>query len=95
MQKVAGISSGQNNKSCGIFHHESNKIGFTFLWFFCDFLRNLQESADSLYYFSCTFAGRPSERNFVLQCGPGRGWPARGGQIPASRHRAWTGKGKG
>jgi hypothetical protein len=29
----------------------------------------------------------------VLQCGPERGWPARGGQIPASRRRAWPGNG--
>jgi hypothetical protein len=47
------------------------------------------------YYLSYPFAGRPSERNFVLQCGPGRGWPARGGQIPASRRRAWPGTGWG
>jgi hypothetical protein len=26
---------------------------------------------------------------------PGRGWPARVGQIPASRRRAWPGKGTG
>jgi hypothetical protein len=30
MQKLSGISSGQNNKSCSIIHHESNKIGFAF-----------------------------------------------------------------
>jgi hypothetical protein len=30
MQKLTGISSGQNNKSFGIFHHESKKIGFAF-----------------------------------------------------------------
>jgi hypothetical protein len=29
MQKLGGISSGQNNKSCGIFHHESNKISIS------------------------------------------------------------------
>jgi hypothetical protein len=83
MQKLSGISSGKNNRSCGIFHHKSNKIGFTF---FCDFLRNLQESANSLYYFSCTFAGRPSERS-LLQCSPwgaGSGGPA---AIPAGDRR--------
>jgi hypothetical protein len=26
MQKLSGISSGQSNKSCRIFHHESNKF---------------------------------------------------------------------
>jgi hypothetical protein len=28
MQKLSGTSSGKNNKSCGTFHRESNKIGF-------------------------------------------------------------------
>jgi hypothetical protein len=40
MQKLSGISSGQKNKSCRIFHHESNKIGFAFL-------RILQETGNS------------------------------------------------
>jgi hypothetical protein len=26
MQKLKGISSGQNNKSCSIIHHKSNKV---------------------------------------------------------------------
>jgi hypothetical protein len=30
MQKLAGISSSENNKTCVIFHHESNKIGLHF-----------------------------------------------------------------
>jgi hypothetical protein len=30
MQKLTGTSSDKNNKSCGIFHHKSNKIGFYF-----------------------------------------------------------------
>jgi hypothetical protein len=33
MQKLSGIISGKNNKSCGIIHHESNKIGFAFCCF--------------------------------------------------------------
>jgi hypothetical protein len=59
MRKLTVISLGQNNKSCRIIHHEANKIGFTFFWFFCDFLRNLQESANPKYYLSCDFADRP------------------------------------
>jgi hypothetical protein len=83
MQKLSGISSGKNNKSCGIFHHESNKIGIAFLWFSYDFLRNLQVSANHMYYLSFNFAVRPFRRNTLLQCGPwGRG--RRGSsQIPA------------
>jgi hypothetical protein len=37
MQKLTGISSGKNNKSCRIIHPESNKIGFAFFWFFMIF----------------------------------------------------------
>jgi hypothetical protein len=59
MQKLSATSSGKNNKSCGIFHHESNKIGFAFFWFFYYFLRNLQESAEALYYWSFRFLPRP------------------------------------
>jgi hypothetical protein len=59
MQKLTGISSGQNNKSCRIIHLESNQIGYAFFWFFFDYLRNLQESANPKYYLSCDFADRP------------------------------------
>jgi hypothetical protein len=47
-----------NNKSCGMFHHESNKIGFTFLCIFYDFLRNLQESAKMAILFENHFCSR-------------------------------------
>jgi hypothetical protein len=59
MQKQKGISSDQNNKSCSIIHNGSNKIGFTFFWIFCDFLRNLQGSAIQFNYLS-----------YLLQKGP-------------------------
>jgi hypothetical protein len=39
MQKLKGIRSGQNNKSCVIFHHESSKIGLAFFGFAYDFIR--------------------------------------------------------
>jgi hypothetical protein len=32
MQKLSRNNSGKNNKSCRIFHNESNKIEFAFLW---------------------------------------------------------------
>jgi hypothetical protein len=44
------------------------------------------------YYLSYPFAVRPSERSFVLQCGPGRGWPARVSKIPARFAGVWPGK---
>jgi hypothetical protein len=55
LQKLTGISSGQNNKSCGIFHHEPKKIGFAFFLFTYDFLRNLQETGKSLLLFELPF----------------------------------------
>jgi hypothetical protein len=90
MQKPKGISSGQNNKSCSIIHNESKKIGSTFFWIFCDFLRNLQESAKLLYYWSYLFAIKTLERNWALQCGPYRGRPARACQFRRGR-RPWPG----
>jgi hypothetical protein len=95
MRKLTGISSVKNNKSCSIIQNGSNKIGFAFFRFFYDFLRNLQESANSLYYFSCAFAGRPSERKVSLQCSPWGRWPARAGQIPAMCSRSPAEEGGG
>jgi hypothetical protein len=47
MQKLSETSSGKNNKSCSIFHNESNKIKFAFFWIFYDLLCNLQDSENS------------------------------------------------
>jgi hypothetical protein len=83
MQKQTGTSSGKNNKSCGVFHHEPNKIGFAFFPFSQIFYAIYKYQQKHFYYLSYPFAVRPSERNFSLQCsswGHGR----RGsGQIPA------------
>jgi hypothetical protein len=56
MQKLSGISSGKNNKSCRIFHSESNKVGCAFFLFCYYFIWILQESAKWLYYLRCGFA---------------------------------------
>jgi hypothetical protein len=95
MQKLSGISSGKNNKSCGIFHNESKKFGFAFFRFFCNFLCNLQEIAKALLLLELPIAGRPSKRNLSLQCGPWDGLPARGDQNPAAPVREMAGKGCG
>jgi hypothetical protein len=55
MQKLTGISSGKNNKSCRIFYHESSIICFAFFSFFYNFRRNLQESAKSQILLELTF----------------------------------------
>jgi hypothetical protein len=95
MQKLTVISSGQNNKSCGTFHHKSNKIGLTFFWFFCDFLSNLQESGNHFNYWSSPFAKRTLARFLCLQCSPWGRWPAWVGQFRRARRRSLPGKGRG
>jgi hypothetical protein len=75
MQTLPGTSSGKNNKTCRIFHHESNKIEFAFFWFLYDFLRNLQESTKHKYYLRwCLHRGPGKNRdlkNMPLLCGLG------------------------
>jgi hypothetical protein len=56
MQKLSGTSSGKNNKSCRIFHLQSNKIGFAFFQFYYDFIWILQDSTKQQYYLRITFA---------------------------------------
>jgi hypothetical protein len=87
MQKLAGISSGKNNKSCEIFHKEPKKIGFAFFYFSMIFYAIYKKQPKHLYYLSYPFAVRPSERTSVLQCGP---WGAASGgpvAIPAGDRR--------
>jgi hypothetical protein len=79
MQKLTGISSGQNKKSCRIIHHKSKKIGFTFFWFFCDFLRNVQETRKLTLLFQSHFCSRdPGKKCFFAM------WPL-GGRAAAVR----------
>jgi hypothetical protein len=95
MQKLKGISSGQNKKSSRIVHNISNKICFSFFRFFCDFLHNLQETGKWQHYWSYPFARRTLESFAVLQCSPWR--PGRGGPAKfrptAGRGRPSTGGG--
>jgi hypothetical protein len=90
MQKLKGISSGQNNKSCSINHHGSNKICFTFFLILCDFLHNLQDPANLCNYWSYLFANKALGRYGCLQCGPYDGRPARALQFRRGR-RPWPG----
>jgi hypothetical protein len=94
MHKIKGISLGQNNKSCGILHHESNKIGFTFFWFPCDFLRYLQESAKLQHYWSFFLHRDPWEywirRNVAPAMEGGGAGPNSGAPVTDS-----AGKGRG
>jgi hypothetical protein len=68
MQKLTGTSSGKNNKSCGIFHNESKKIGLLFVWFFYDFLRILKYPAKALILFKNHIARRSLETLDSYKC---------------------------
>jgi hypothetical protein len=70
MQKLSVTSSGKNNKSCGIFHHESKKISFAVFCFFYDFLGNLQYSAKHKNYLSYGFTVSPAGFPAVPQPSP-------------------------
>jgi hypothetical protein len=94
MQKLKRISSGQNNKSCSTNHHGSNKNGFTFFWIFCDFLCNLQFSANCSNYWSYLLAIRTLERVECLKFSPYGGRPARAEQFRRGRRGSWPGKGR-
>jgi hypothetical protein len=95
MQKLTEISWGKNNKSCRIFHHESNKIGFTFFWFFYDFLRNLQETAKPLLLFELPFRSEALGKNFCFAMWPlGRAAGA-AGAIPGELLAGLAGEGRG
>jgi hypothetical protein len=92
MQKLTGISSGQNNKSCGIFHHESNKISFAFLWCFYDFLQNLQETAKALLLLELPLCRKALGKISFLAMWPLVARPARlRPQSGEGRWRGWMG----
>jgi hypothetical protein len=55
-QKLSGTSSGKNNKSCGIFHHESKKLGLQFSDFSTIFYAIYKNQQKHFYYFRFAFA---------------------------------------
>jgi hypothetical protein len=95
MQKLTGISSGRNNKSFRIIHHESKKIGFIFLLFFCAFLRNLQETAKTQTLFQLQFCSQALEKNYLFAMWSLAAGQRRSGQIPANRRPGPAGHGRG
>jgi hypothetical protein len=50
MQKLSGTSSGKNNKSCGVFHNESNKMSLHFSDFCTIFygFYNIQQNGNTI-----------------------------------------------
>jgi hypothetical protein len=95
MQKLTGISSGQNNKICRIIHHEPNKIGFAFFRFVYDFIPQFTRIRKSLLLFQLRFCSRDPGKKIFFAMWSWRGWPARVGQIPARFAGVRPGKGRG
>jgi hypothetical protein len=93
MQKLTGISSGKNNKSCGIFHHESKKIGFTFSDFYMIFYAIYKNQEITFTIGVHLLQQGPWKEIFLCNVAPGRGWPARVSQIPVRFAGVWPGKG--
>jgi hypothetical protein len=92
MFKISKIRPYENNKSCSILHHESNKIGCEIFFIFYNVLGILQDSVIHMYYFSYHLVVRPLKRFALLQCGP---WPwpaAREAEIRWLRRGDWLGK---
>jgi hypothetical protein len=95
MQKLSGISSGQNNKSCIIIHHEPKKIGFAFFRCFYDFIRNLQETGKSLLLFELPFCREALGKKLRFAMWSWAAGQRRSGQIPANRRPGPAGHGRG
>jgi hypothetical protein len=97
MQTITGISSGKNNKSCGIIQNEPNKIGFAFFRFIYNLLRNLQETAKALLLFELPFCREALEKKFGFAMWPLGDRPEavrpNSGQPPAGAGRARVGEG--
>jgi hypothetical protein len=98
MLKISGNRLGEYNKSCRIFHNESNKIKFDFFWIFYDFSK-FQLNPNTIWDQTCTqvpgnklksqnypyFAAWPLGRMWALQLGPRGTGRRRSGQIPTNR----------
>jgi hypothetical protein len=70
MQKLSGQTMDMLYKSYRVFHQEYNKIGFAYFWFFKNFLRILQDSAERVHYWSCGFTPWSLETFDSLQMCP-------------------------
>jgi hypothetical protein len=56
MQKLSVKSIAMLYKSCIFIYRETNKFGFAFFWFFCEFLGILQDPEKNMHYLRFGFA---------------------------------------
>jgi hypothetical protein len=98
MQKLSGISLGKNNKSCGIFHREPNKIGFAFFYFPMIFYAIYKKQESNFTIWVILSQWGPWKDSFFCNVVPGRpaaaGRPKSGGSGEGDgRERVWGGGG--
>jgi hypothetical protein len=92
MHKLSGTKPGENNNSCGIFHHESNKIGFAFLWFSMILYAIYKKQPNGFTIWVTNLQGGP--RKEVLLCNVVPGAPGRRGWSKFRRARRRLGRGR-
>jgi hypothetical protein len=83
MQKLSETSSGKNNKSYKVFHHESNKIGFAFSYFSTIFYTIYKKQPKHFYYWSYQLQGGPRKETCLCNVAPGTVVRRGSGEIPA------------
>jgi hypothetical protein len=96
MQKLTGISSGQNNKSCSIIHLESNKICFAFFDFSMIFYAIYKNQPKGFTIWVDLLQQGPwkeSESRNVVPGGRAAAVRPNSGQPPAEAGRARAGEG--
>jgi hypothetical protein len=95
VQKLSGISSCKNNKSCRIFHHESKKMVLRFSDFSTIFYAIYKKQESHFTIGVTLLQGGPQKESFSCNVVPGGGRPARLGQFRRGSSPAWPGKGWG
>jgi hypothetical protein len=83
MQKLKGISLGQNNISCSIIHHESNKIFSHFTDFSVIFYAIYKKQENGNTIGVTLLQEGPWKVLLLCNVAPGARWPARLAKIPA------------
>jgi hypothetical protein len=71
MQKLAGISSGKNNKSCRIFHPESKKLVLRFPDFSMIFYGIYKKQPNHFTIGVTLLQGGPRKESFFCNVAPG------------------------
>jgi hypothetical protein len=84
MPKILGNRLGKNNKSCRIFHNESNKIEFAFFLISYDLLRILQDSAKGQTLFKNQCSQGSLRLSSIHRCVPGSRNPRKNRFLPMS-----------